>query len=155
MSEVDPAHKLKESITADHAIEVLNRMLKTDHDATALLFLTARAPCSEELAHDPTIQVRSYKIMEDDPEFSVGFLGILNGLFGVDEEGWGPITMVTKAICTEGCVLPDGVKFNVGGPCPICERGGSEETGSIRFGGIEEFKRTDPPEVRRAGSPAP
>lgn len=153
MSNENP-HAIRESITVDHAIEVLNRMLQTDHNATALLFLTARVPCHEGLADDPTIQVRAYKVNKDDPAYSVGILGIINGLFGIDEGGWGLITAVTKLICTQDCKLPDE-PLKVGSICPVCEQAGAEEPGIIRFGGIEQFRRTAPPEERRDGGPTP
>lgn len=54
--------------------------------------LEARVPCNEAMAHHPTIQVGNSRDT-DDPErpYTVGLLGILNGLFLPLENGWGPI----------------------------------------------------------------
>ena len=81
---------VKKSVTPQEAIDLLNSMLKEDKAATQELF-SARAVCNEGLANHPTIQVRKYK-KEDIP--TVGILGVLNGLFGVNEKGYGAITMV-------------------------------------------------------------
>jgi hypothetical protein len=147
-------HATKESITIDHAIAVLNRMLEADPAATRELILT-HISCNEDLSNDPTIQVRSYKVQEDDPAYSVGILGLLNGLFGVDEGGWGPITANVKLVCTVGCEIPEGRPLMIGGTCPICKDRGKDESehGSIIFGEIDKFCRTLPLAERRKGPP--
>lgn len=148
-------HAIRESVTVEHAIEVLNRMLEADPVATKNLFL-AHVECNEELAQDPTIQVRGYKVQDDDPAHSVGILGVINGLFGVDEGGWGPISANIKLVCTVGCEIPEGRPLQIGGPCPICRDRGIDEAerGRIVFGPLTEFRRTDPPEKRRQGPPS-
>jgi len=75
------------TLTVDTAIEFLNELLRADPQAVSALIET-RVPCNQELADHPTVQVRSYGL---NGGYQVGLLGILNGLFGVDEEGWGPI----------------------------------------------------------------
>ena len=92
-------HAVKDSVTVDHVLEVLNRMLEADPVATRELVLT-HISCNEDLRDDPTIQVRTYSIQEDDPAHSVGILGVLNGIFGIDEGGWGPFTANIKIVCT-------------------------------------------------------
>lgn len=73
------------SITLDELISFLNELIAIDADAVTALF-EFRAKCSKRLADHPTVQVAQGTAPE---EFTVGFLGILNGLFGVDENGWG------------------------------------------------------------------
>jgi hypothetical protein len=52
-----------------------------------LNLIDARVTCNEALADHPTIQVG-----QQDGSYQVGLLGILNGLFGINDAGWGPIT---------------------------------------------------------------
>jgi hypothetical protein len=80
------------SITVEHAVEVLNRALKADPVAVQKLF-AVRVACAGgkgDLLDDPTVQIRQ----EEDDTYSVGVLGIINGLFGVDAEQWGYISAV-------------------------------------------------------------
>lgn len=56
-------------------LEVLNRALETDRNAIQWLF-TYRVECNQELAEDPTIQVRS----RDDTKCSLAVIGLLNGI---------------------------------------------------------------------------
>jgi len=80
---------IKESITIQDVLEVLNRAHTADPDAMCAL-VNARVPCNEALANDPTIQVGH---PNDDPSkgYEVGLVGVLNGLFGADAENWGTI----------------------------------------------------------------
>jgi hypothetical protein len=73
--------------TIEHALYYLNELIKLDPDAMHALVET-RHPCNEALADHPTTQV----IENSDGTTSVGLVGILNGLFGVDDDGWGPFT---------------------------------------------------------------
>ena len=71
------------------AVRVLNRALATDRDAISEL-LTHYVPANDELLADPTVQ--AVEVGEegfDSP--SVGALGLINGLFGVAQCGWGHI----------------------------------------------------------------
>lgn len=70
----------------DQAIEVLNRIHKTDPTVLPEL-ISYRVECNLELADDPTVQVGREKT--HGVVYKVGLLGIINGLFGVDENGWG------------------------------------------------------------------
>ena len=67
----------------DRAIEVLNEMTMADREAVQLLVET-RVPCNDALADHPTVQVHS-----DHGRHSVGLLGVINGLLGADDDGWG------------------------------------------------------------------
>ena len=80
--------KTRESLTLNQAIEMLNEMVKADPDAT-LALINTRVACSKELAEHHSIQVDG----SVDPA-RVGFLGVLNGLFGINEQGWGAIAAV-------------------------------------------------------------
>jgi len=70
---------------ADRIITVLNECVALDREALHKLIET-RVPCNRALADHPTVQVSSGA----PGEFStVGLLGILNGIVGVDSDGWG------------------------------------------------------------------
>ncbi len=74
--------------TVDEAVVQLNTMLEADPRAMQAL-IQLRIPCNQALADHPTAQVGN------DPEgYTVGPLGIINGLFGVDKDQWGHIAAV-------------------------------------------------------------
>lgn len=77
--------RIRDPLSIDIAIERLNSMLEVDPDAVARLIET-RIPC-DELADHPTAQVHE----AEDGLCYVGHLGLLNGIFGIDDDGWGPI----------------------------------------------------------------
>ena len=85
------------SNSVDQAIAVLNRALEADPDAMRDL-VNRRVECNEKLASDESIQVGQYA----PGRYRVGLLGIVNGLFGIGEDGYGHITLV---------VSDDGVPF--------------------------------------------
>jgi len=70
------------TISIGHAIKVLNRALESDPVAIQVL-IDARVPCNDKLRMDPTVQVSK--------DSMVGLLGIINGLFGADFDGYGTI----------------------------------------------------------------
>lgn len=76
------SESLKEfkELVAEAFVFVLNRALKADPVAINALF-AHRVECNEALADDSTIQVRNY-----DGPVSVGILGIVNGLVGINYE---------------------------------------------------------------------
>jgi hypothetical protein len=84
---------IKESITLEEVIAFLNSLLEIDREAVTTLFDAARVPCSEGLANHPTVQVVPNRAPEVYGKYSVGVLGILNGMFGTDNESWGTIYM--------------------------------------------------------------
>ena len=69
--------------TVDDLIAFLNQALETDPAAISTLF-RRRVACNLAMADHPTIQVHS--------DFTVGPLGLLNGLFGIREDGYGHLT---------------------------------------------------------------
>jgi len=73
----------KEQIQA--AIDVLNEALEADPEAITNL-LNIRIPCNKALADHPTIQSG---LELSDGSFRISPLGLINGLFGIDERGWG------------------------------------------------------------------
>lgn len=70
-------------------IEYLNELIKLDPHAMDQL-VKNRVECNQRLASHPTAQ--SILISEIDGErYEIGILGVLNGLFGIDDQGWGGI----------------------------------------------------------------
>jgi hypothetical protein len=92
---------VKELITIDDTIYFLNELISIDPNAIKNL-INARVLCNQQMADHPTVQVgrisdKTHKYNEKEP-FRVGFIGILNGLFGTIPEGthkgWGVITFI-------------------------------------------------------------
>lgn len=79
---------LKQSITPEDVVVLLNEAILSDSKAVGML-IAARVPCNDRLADHSTIQVGLI-----DGKYRVGLLGMLNGMFGIDEDGYGPITAV-------------------------------------------------------------
>ncbi|APU88927.1 hypothetical protein Rctr197k_121 [Virus Rctr197k] len=77
---------IHEQRTLDETIAFLNEVLALDPAAVTRLVET-RVSCTEALADHPSVQVQDHKTGTP----SVGLLGLLNGLFGADEENWGAI----------------------------------------------------------------
>ena len=73
-------------VSLDQCIAFLNEIIATDQGALRAL-MEYRVPCNDALASHPTVQVVA---PEDDGEgYVVGLLGILNGLIGTDDDGFG------------------------------------------------------------------
>jgi len=96
----------RDKVSLDHVLWFLNALVKeVDADAIKALIET-RVPCNTALADHPTVQVHLKghdnqdvdQIPEAEREWQVGFLGILNGLFGRygenPKKGWGQIAAV-------------------------------------------------------------
>lgn len=77
---------IKESVTIDEVLEVLNRALLKDRQAITTLALHHKVKCNKDLADDETIQVGSHKNGDDEEFTTVGLIGIINGLFGIDDD---------------------------------------------------------------------
>lgn len=110
----DPA---AQQVTVGHVLEVLNGAVKTDPQAMRALIET-RVPCNQALLDHPDIQVLTAPSGADHAGL-VGFLGMLNGLFGkATMDGRGPIAAVFEVNCpacgTTVLELPEGA------PCPVC-----------------------------------
>lgn len=86
----EKANVIKESVTIDEVIELLNDALKADNNTITRLFLY-RVECNERLANHETIQVGL-----SDSSYKIGLLGLLNGMFGIDENGYGAIMMIIE-----------------------------------------------------------
>jgi hypothetical protein len=128
--------KLKESITVDEVVEFLNQAIATDAEAIHNL-CNIRFQCNETLANHPTIQVQSYKT--DSGLFRVGFLGVLNGLFGIDARtGFGSIAGVFGVWCAKGCEVSE--EKVVGDDCEECGR-------TLRLGKLIKFIKVDHSEL--------
>ena len=86
-----------DKLSAEDAVIFLNNVLKIDHEAL-LRLINYRVECNLGLAEHPTIQVGKYA----PNSYNVGFLGLLNGLFGVHPETiYGHITMECEYIPKE------------------------------------------------------
>ena len=81
---------LKESITIKEVIDFLNDALHTDSKAVTELFFD-RKKCNAGMANHKTIQCGMIR-----GESYVGVLGLLNGMFGIDENGYGTIMMMIE-----------------------------------------------------------
>jgi hypothetical protein len=75
-------------VDIDDVIHILNDMVRLDPEAAHQLVET-RYLCNNDLADHPTIQV-----MGNEGKPVVGFLGVLNGIFGADDRGIGYIRAV-------------------------------------------------------------
>ena len=82
--------EMKDSVTIQEVVDLLNGAMEDDPEAIQNL-VNSRVECNAKLTEHPTIQVGSYY---EEGKNHVGLLGIFNGLFGVDDEGWGPIAAV-------------------------------------------------------------
>ena len=79
---------VKPAITVVDVITLLNEAVALDRPAMAAL-LANRVPCNVALADHPAIQVQAQH-----GGYHVGLLGIINGLFGTDDDGKGPICSI-------------------------------------------------------------
>lgn len=78
---------LKQSVTPQEVCDLLNELLKLDYDCIHKL-LSHREVCNDLVANHPTVQVQQ-RCGDEFP--SVGIVGIINGLFGISEEGMGAL----------------------------------------------------------------
>ena len=74
----------------DDAIRVLNEALEADGEAINKL-MAVEIPINSKLADHPTVQVGA--MVEGGP-CVVRCMGLINGLFGVDERNYGFISMI-------------------------------------------------------------
>ncbi len=86
----------REQVSIDDVIVFLNELIELDKDMVVEL-LIKRIPCNKAIAEHPTVQVfcdvelsgQSFKNV-----YSVGMMGIINGLFGANRQGAGLIRYV-------------------------------------------------------------
>ncbi len=81
---------LKKSITVSDVCDLLNELIALDYDCAQTLIST-RVRCNVAVANHPTMQVQHYK---SDEFPKVGIVGIINGMFGIREDGMGAICFV-------------------------------------------------------------
>jgi len=122
---------IREFVTIEDTIKILNRLVETDPKAVMSL-IEARVPCSEALAGDPDVQVG----FDARGEHRVGFLGIINGLFGsTEDEGYGAICANFKVQCSSDPNHEGDDSDTILDDCPVC---GS----SLKLGTLLNFERT-------------
>lgn len=100
---------VKNNITPQEAVDILNELLVVDKNAVSTMVMS-RVVCNKLLAAHPTVQV-----FVGGGATSVSMLGILNGMFGVYDDGpkkgHGPI----KAVYDDGNTAwgrPDRFELN-------------------------------------------
>lgn len=91
---------IKKTVTLEETVAFLNALVKIDRDAMQRL-VGARVECNLALADHPTVQAGPLhsgpgsghlnQTEKKEERFELGFVGVLNGLFGIDDEGWGSI----------------------------------------------------------------
>jgi hypothetical protein len=72
-------------IVVEETVKVLNRINEADPSVMPAL-IKMRVPCNDAVRDDETVQVGS---ATEGDGYEVGFLGILNGIFGIDENHYG------------------------------------------------------------------
>lgn len=96
---------MSDNISIDQVIAILNEAVAADAKAITNL-IDHRVPCNRELADHPSIQVGwfpkdgsapppgSANVEREGYELRMGLLGLINGFFGVREDGWGYISAI-------------------------------------------------------------
>jgi len=87
---------IRNPVSIEQALEVLNRAVRSDREAVENL-LDQRVECNDTLADDPEIQIGLHL----NGKSTLSFLGLLNGIFGENEDRWGAIVAVYKLRCSE------------------------------------------------------
>jgi hypothetical protein len=105
---------VKNDLTLGRAIVILNELVELDRDAMTDLCQRRVKVNGNGLLEHPTVQCGKH-----DGEYQVGLLGILNGLFGVREDGAGYLCANFDVVC------PDGHEEHHEGStihdkCPVC-----------------------------------
>jgi hypothetical protein len=73
------------SVTPAQAVAILNRLVAADVGAMSAL-VNHRVPANAALRADPTAQCGG-------PTLTIGMLGVINAIFGVDATNWGHIAV--------------------------------------------------------------
>ncbi len=86
---------MRESVTIPQVLALLNEAMLCDPKAVGDL-IEQRVLCNTNLVEHPTIQVVWTPDGGDNRRQipKVGLLGVLNGIFGVDDRSYGPITAI-------------------------------------------------------------
>ena len=100
---------------AQQCADLLNEALTLDPTAVATL-VGMRVPCNKELADHSTVQVRQ----DGENTFSVGLLGLLNGIIGANSAtNSGYLAATYEVVCPRGCTLSPGMLNDR--ECPTCK----------------------------------
>lgn len=75
---------------AKHIVDFLNELLVLDPEAIHSL-IEYRVPCNQQMADHSTVQVMGVDLKGKEPSFKMGLLGLLNGLVGIKDTGYGYI----------------------------------------------------------------
>jgi hypothetical protein len=99
---------VKTQVTLQETVEFLNSLLEIDRHVVTALF-SMRIGCNKAMADHETVQCGTFDLLTDKEEYcQVGMIGILNGLFGADQNGWGHICAnYDEGIIKEFKLLPD------------------------------------------------
>lgn len=91
-----------EFVSVNEVIKFLNELLQIDSETINKL-LTVRVPCIKDLADYESVQVQTLPLKDKDklacddgPKTIslVGILGIINGMFGINSDKFGPIMIL-------------------------------------------------------------
>jgi len=77
-----------EKINLDEVVGFLNSLIRLDAKAMKGL-VESRVPCNEHLSAHETVQV----LRTENGTLEVGVLGLLNGLIGIHDSGWGYLSV--------------------------------------------------------------
>jgi len=126
---------IKANVSVHDVIELLNDLVERDRDGMGVLVNT-RIAVEPPVAHHPTVQVLFHKADDGRTLYLLGTLGLLNGLFGVqDKTGVGAIAAIYEVTCQE-CGLQANTGQRVGEECKGCG-------GPLVPGQLVEFALTD------------
>lgn len=120
---------LKQTVSIDEVIALLNDAFEKDPEAIHEL-VTTRVPCNEAMADHPTIQVGVN--WKGTSKYVVGVIGILNGIFGTADDGYGAIAGDFDVICPNGHEVPD--EATARDNCATCGE-------NLRVGKLVGFRR--------------
>ena len=122
---------------AQRFVNTLNELLEIDRAAIEEL-ITTRVGCNAFIAKHPTVQVREESGQETHKNaYTMSALGLLNGLVGIQKDGWGYIASVHEVVCpkcseetSKGKTIDD-----------VCEKCGTQLT----VGDLVEFRLVEHP----------
>lgn len=120
-----------ENLSAQRIINVLNEALKLDQIAVNKLIRECQVECNRALANHSTIQCN----IRTGGDYTIGPLGLINGILGVAEDGIGYIAIDFELLCPNSHVVPQEAKFQ--GICPEC-------AAPLTLGLIKEFTQIRP-----------
>lgn len=70
--------------------DLLNELLKLDYDCIENL-IDNGVLCNNKIANHPTVQVKDIEVYDKQTISTLGIIGVINGLFGVDDNNTGAI----------------------------------------------------------------